>query len=154
RGVRIELGEIEAALDSHPAVAEAVVALRPELPGGGGLAAYVVAREGQAGAAAGPRAHLPARVPPATGPPALAALAAPPLRPSGKADRRALPAPGRGDWEGRAGGGRTAPRDVVEEIVAGVFAEVLGTGPLAVEDDFFALGGHSLLATQVLARLQ
>ncbi len=162
RGVRVELGEIEAALAAHPAVAEAVVMLRPELPGGG-LAAYLVPRP-QAALQTEPgpgldrtelRRYLAARLPEAMVPAAFVLLAALPLTPSGKADRRALPAPSAAD-RGAGGVGSVVSRPLgpTEELLAGIWAEVLGIDAVSIDDDFFALGGHSLLATQVLARLE
>jgi amino acid adenylation domain-containing protein/non-ribosomal peptide synthase protein (TIGR01720 family) len=167
RGVRVELGEIEAALAAHPAVAEAVVMLRPELPGGG-LAAYLAPRPQ---AEPGPglnraeldraelRRYLAARLPEAMVPAAFVLLAALPLTPSGKADRRALPAPsaahrGAGGVGSVAPGAPPRPLGPTEELLAGIWAEVLGIDAVSIDDDFFALGGHSLLATQVLARLE
>ncbi|HEY0409034.1 MAG TPA: condensation domain-containing protein, partial [Candidatus Dormibacteraeota bacterium] len=161
RGVRIELGEVEAVLAAHPAVAEAVVMLRPELPGGG-LAAYLVPRPQ---AEPGPgldraelRRHLAARLPEVMVPAAFVLLAALPLTPSGKADRRALPAPNAEDRGAGAGsavrGFPPRPLGPTEELLAGIWTEVLGIDAVSIDDDFFALGGHSLLATQVLARLE
>jgi acyl carrier protein len=77
-------------------------------------------------------------------------LEALPLTPNGKVDRRALPEP---EW-GSAGGERVAPRTPTEELLAGIWAEVLGREVVGVEEDFFALGGHSLLATHVLLRVE
>ncbi len=163
RGVRVELGEIEAALAAHPAVAEAVVMLRPELPGGG-LAAYLVPRpRAEPGAEldrpeldrAELRRYLAARLPEAMVPAAFVLLAALPLTPSGKADRRALPAPNAADrGAGGVGSAVSRPLGPTEELLAGIWAEVLGIDAVSIDDDFFALGGHSLLATQVLARLE
>jgi amino acid adenylation domain-containing protein len=150
RGFRIEPGEIEAVLDTHPAVKEAVVVVREDVPGDRRLAAYVVA---DAGAAADPvelRSWLRGRLPEYMVPAAVVVLPALPLTPSGKVARRALPAP-----DGAAGEGRyVAPRTPGEEMVAGVWAEVLRLPRVGVQDDFFALGGHSLKATQVLARIR
>ncbi|HVR07325.1 MAG TPA: amino acid adenylation domain-containing protein, partial [Thermoanaerobaculia bacterium] len=221
RGFRIELGEIEAALQAHPAVAAAAVALRSpaaeEASGGGGaggggagdnggsgaggcgagdnggagverrLVAYVVARggppggPGDAGNAGRPlsavdpgrpssagelRQALAARLPDYMVPAVFVFLPRLPLTPSGKLDRRALPPPGPPGPDAMLAGlagaaglpaaapGSGAPRTPVEELLAGLWAEVLGVEAVGMEDDFFRLGGHSLLAVRVAARLR
>jgi amino acid adenylation domain-containing protein/non-ribosomal peptide synthase protein (TIGR01720 family) len=147
RGFRIELGEIEAVLGEHPAVAECAVILREDAPGDRRLCAYVVGD----GAADALRAWLKERLPEPMIPAAFVTLAALPLTPSGKVDRRALPAPERG-----AGATYVAPRGPIEEALAGIFAEALRlpVEQVGAHDDFFDLGGHSLLATQVVARVR
>jgi amino acid adenylation domain-containing protein len=137
RGHRIELGEIEAVLGAHPQVSAAAVVVRDEM-----LVAYVV---GQADDLPG---HAAAALPSYMIPTLFIPLDALPLTPNGKLDRRALPAVqpaarGRGD----------EPRTPAQRRVAQVLAEVLGCGPVGVDDDFFALGGHSLLAAKTVARL-
>jgi pristinamycin I synthase-3/4 len=147
RGFRVEPGEVEAALREHPAVREALVVLR-EHRGEGVLVGYVVPAGGIAPAQAELRAWLARRLPEHMLPAALVALDALPLTPSGKADRRALPAP---DF---AAAGAAAPRTPTEEVLAGLFAEVLGTGRAGVDDDFFEAGGHSLRATRLVTRVR
>nr|WP_157762222.1 non-ribosomal peptide synthetase [Nocardia yamanashiensis] len=146
RGQRIELGEIETALLAQPSVSAAVaLVMGSEL--GDQLVAYAVPKPGQTieqGELLVALAdHLPAYMIPAT----IVALDEFPLNPSGKLDRKALPAPTFSGREFRA------PATPVEEIVAGVFAEVLGIERVGADDDFFELGGNSLVATQVVARL-
>ncbi|HSK74824.1 MAG TPA: amino acid adenylation domain-containing protein, partial [Thermoanaerobaculia bacterium] len=152
RGVRVELGEVEAALSRHPCVREAVALVRRDRSGEGRLVAFVVPR-GEGLDRDGLRAFLRDRLPEAVTPSALRVLDAFPLLPSGKVDRRALaalePAP-----ERAAASGGAAPRTPAEELLAGLFAEVLGVERVGVGDDFFDLGGHSLLATRLVARVR
>ncbi|GHA65709.1 MULTISPECIES: non-ribosomal peptide synthetase [Streptomyces] len=153
RGLRIELGEIEAALARHPALQEAVVTAPKTAPGERRLAAYLVARPGSpVPDVAGLRAHLGALLPEYMIPSVWVPLDAFPLTASKKIDRKALPDAS----AALAGAAREhlAPRDPVEEAVAGIWSEVLGVERIGARDDFFALGGHSLLATRVLARLR
>ncbi|TLF82503.1 amino acid adenylation domain-containing protein [Nocardia cyriacigeorgica] len=146
RGQRIELGEIETALLAHPSVSQAVALVVPTSLGDQ-LVAYAVPAPGhridQSALLAAVGETLPTYMVPAT----IVALDAFPLNPSGKLDRKALPEP---VFETRA---FRAPSTPVEEIVAGVFGEVLGLSRVGADDDFFALGGNSLVATQVVARL-
>ncbi|MET7995456.1 non-ribosomal peptide synthase/polyketide synthase [Amycolatopsis sp. NPDC005232] len=141
RGVRIEPGEVEAALAGDPSVAQVRVAARDGL-----LVAYVV----PAGAldAAGLRARAAETLPAHLVPAAVVELAELPLTPSGKLNRRALPAP-----EFSAGSGR-APRTARETELCELFADVLGVAAPGVDDDFFALGGHSLLVMRLVSRIR
>ncbi|HEX2077915.1 MAG TPA: amino acid adenylation domain-containing protein, partial [Longimicrobium sp.] len=149
RGFRIELGEIETALRTHPAVRDAVALVREDAPGALArrIVAYVVPADGAAPAAAELRVHVRARLPEYMVPSAFVSLATLPLTPNGKLDRRALPAP-----EATQGGGYVAPRTPTEELLAGIFAEVLGVERVGAHDGFFELGGHSLLATRAASR--
>ncbi|MBW3570414.1 MAG: amino acid adenylation domain-containing protein, partial [Gemmatimonadetes bacterium] len=150
RGFRIELGEIEAALRAHPGVGAAAALVREEA-GDARLLAYVVPRDPDAPPAGTElRAFLRARLPEYMVPAAFVALDAFPLTPSGKVDRRALPAR---DAQPEA---RTfvAPRTPQEQALAGIWREVLRRESVGLEDDFFELGGHSILATQVLSRVR
>jgi len=134
RGFRVELGEVEAHLREF---GPAAVVKR-----GDRLVAYLTHPDPER-----VRARLQERLPDYLQPSVYVRLERLPLLPSGKVDRSALPEPE------RASGGARAPRTPVEEIVAGVFREVLGGGPVGLDDDFFALGGHSLTATQAALRL-
>jgi amino acid adenylation domain-containing protein len=151
RGFRVELGEIEAVLAQAPGVREAVVLVRESGSdgsvgsGGGRLVAYVT---GEAGAE-GLRSFLESRLPGYMVPSAFVRLESFPLTTNGKVDRRALPAP---DPEERAG--TAEARTPFEEVVAAVWAEVLGLERVGVDESFFELGGHSLSATRVVSRLR
>ncbi|HLL48006.1 MAG TPA: amino acid adenylation domain-containing protein, partial [Longimicrobiaceae bacterium] len=149
RGFRVEPGEIEAALRTHPAVRDAVVAARGDGSGDRWLAGYVVAAEGaEAPSGEELRDWLRGRLPEYMVPAAFLALDALPLTPNGKVDRRALPTP-ESVTEDDA---YRAPRTATEEILAGIWAEVLGVERVGVTGSFFDMGGHSLLATQVVSR--
>ncbi|HEX8393776.1 MAG TPA: non-ribosomal peptide synthase/polyketide synthase [Longimicrobium sp.] len=146
RGFRIELGEIESVLLEHPAVREAVV-----LPRGTGDAERLVAWMVTAGVVedAELRAHLRGHLPEYMIPGAFVRMDALPLTRNGKVDRRALPEP-----EASARSGPSEPRTPAEELLAGIWAELLGTARVGPEDGFFELGGHSLLATRVVSRVR
>ncbi len=148
RGFRIEPGEVEAQLAAHPAVREAVVLVREDAPGGKRLVGYVVP-SAQGVSAAELREHLAGRLPEYMVPGALVVLEGFPLSPNGKVDRRALPAP-----EGADAAQYVAPRTPTEEVLAGIWAAVLGVERVGVHDGFFALGGHSLVATRVISRVR
>ncbi|WP_435188685.1 amino acid adenylation domain-containing protein [Streptomyces sp. bgisy126] len=149
RGHRIEPGEIEAALRAHPSVRAACVVVREDLPGDRALTAYVVPAPGRTPDPAALTAHVGGRLPAYMVPSAVQTLDALPLTPNGKLDRAALPAPATvRDTTGRA------PRGAREEILAGLFADVLGLPGVAADDNFFALGGHSLLATLLVGRIR
>ena len=150
RGFRIELGEIEACLGGHPGVQEAVVLAREDSPGEKRLVAYVVAQEGPAPSGSELRGFVRERLPEYMVPSAFMALPALPLTPNGKVDRKALPAPeGRGVAEGYV-----PPCTPTEELLAGIWAEVLRQERVGRHDNFFALGGDSILSIQIVARAQ
>ncbi|MFB8121098.1 amino acid adenylation domain-containing protein [Streptomyces sp. NPDC055962] len=148
RGFRIEPAEIENVLLTDDGVRAACVLVREDTPGDRRLVAYVVPASGTApdGSALARRVGnaLPAYMVPS----AFVALDALPLNTNGKVDRRALPAPPASVTAGRA------PRTAYEEVLAGLFADVLGVDAIGVDDSFFALGGHSLLATRLTGRVR
>ncbi|WP_433528261.1 amino acid adenylation domain-containing protein [Micromonospora sp. CA-263727] len=149
RGLRMEIGEIEAALARHPAVQAAAVVAAEVTPGDKGLAAYLVLRPGDEPSTADLREHLRGLLPENMVPSWWTVLPELPMTSSKKVDRRALPAPTPG-----AGPASRAPATATEQLIAGIWQEVLGLDEVGVDDDFFAVGGHSLLATRVLARLR
>ncbi|MET0400530.1 MAG: amino acid adenylation domain-containing protein, partial [Longimicrobiaceae bacterium] len=150
RGFRIEPGEVEATLASHPAVREAVVVAREDVPGDLRLVAYVVPEPGAAADPAALKAHLRERLPDYMVPGAFVAMERLPLTPSGKVARRALPAP----EQSAPGAAYVAPRTATEELLAAIYAEVLRVERVGAQQSFFDLGGHSLLAVRVISRVR
>jgi acyl carrier protein len=153
RGFRIEPGDVEAAIRQHSSIEAAVVVGREDVAGERRLVAYVVHRE-----APPPRVEelctfLHQRLPDYMVPAEFVPLPAIPLMPNGKVDKRALPAP-TGDTRLRLAAVRVVPRNPVEELVAGVWAETLGHESVGVFDNFFDLGGNSLQAARVLFQIQ
>jgi amino acid adenylation domain-containing protein len=151
RGFRIELGEIEAVLGEHEAVKDKVVIVREDEPESPRIVAYVVPG-GRAIAPADLTGFLRERLPGYMLPATIILLDHLPLNPNGKIDRAALPPPEpahRPQEVGRAGF-----RSPTEEILAGIWAEVLGVDRVSARDNFFALGGHSLRAAQVVTRVR
>ncbi|MGW1787175.1 condensation domain-containing protein, partial [Streptomyces sp. NPDC002143] len=145
RGFRIEPGEIETVLAAHPAVGRAVVTVCDER-----LVGYVVPERGTAAPQSGALlAFLRDRLPEHLVPSAVVLLEALPLTPNGKLDKAALPAPGfASEAHGRA------PRTPREQLLAGLFGELLGVERVGLDDSFFDLGGHSLLATRLVSRVR
>jgi len=152
RGFRIELGEIESALSEHLAVRECIVMAREDAEGDKRLVAYLTAQPDAELSTAELRGHVRERLPEYMIPSAFVVLDSMPLTPNGKIDRRALPAPEQNS--GAAGSAYVAPRTPVEELLAGLWAEVLRIERIGVEQNFFELGGHSLLATQLVSRIR
>ncbi|WP_317852154.1 non-ribosomal peptide synthetase [Streptomyces venezuelae] len=144
RGFRVEPGEVEAVLGACPGVGQVVVVAVHDEDLGSRLVAYVTPADVDTDAL---RARLSTTLPPYLVPAAIVPLTRMPLTGNGKIDRAALPRPDRP--RSTPSGSRTAR----EEVVCGIFADVLGLDRVDPEDDFFALGGHSLLATQVVSRI-
>ncbi len=152
RGYRIELGEVEAALLSREQVSEAVVVARGEGEAERRLVAYLVCVEGAALTSSELREHLMGQLPDYMVPAQYVMLERMPLTPSGKVDRRALPAPDAA--HPAVADSYVAPRTPTEEILAGIWSQLLQVERVGIHDDFFALGGHSLLATQLVSRVR
>ncbi|CDG83682.1 NRPS III [Janthinobacterium agaricidamnosum NBRC 102515 = DSM 9628] len=149
RGFRIEPGEIEALLLGHPDVAQAAVIAREDTPGERRLVAYLVGHPGSDPAPAELRALLAAALPEYMVPSSFVNLPALPLGPSGKLDRKALPAP-----ERQAATQYSAPRTPTERILATMWAEALHLERVGVDDNFFELGGHSLMIIQLMSMIR
>jgi len=149
RGYRIELGEIEAALQQYPGTREAVVIAREDDPGEKKLVAYVTTEDERLDSQEMGR-FVRERLPGYMVPSAFVRIESLPKTPNGKVDRRALPksvqssrkeeAVSKGNW--------------IEEVLAGIWAELLNREDISGGDDFFELGGHSLLATQMVSRVR
>ena len=150
RGFRIELGEIEAALTTHPQIQQAVVIATEEISGNKRLVAYVVS-EDESLSTNQLCEFLFSQLPEYMVPGVFVILDTLPLTPNGKIDRKALPAP---DGKITREHEYVAPRTPNEEIIANIFANILGVENVGIHDKFFDLGGHSLLATQVTSRLK
>jgi acyl-coenzyme A synthetase/AMP-(fatty) acid ligase len=134
RGHRIELGEIQAAMAGLDGVKQAVVIAREDRPGNKRLVGYVTGTANPAGI----REKLTERLPSYMVPAAVVVIDALPLTPNGKLDTRALPAPEYTTGEYRA------PTNAIEDILAGIYAEVLGLVRVGVDESFFDLGGDSI----------
>ena len=149
RGFRVEPGEVEAVVTAHPFAAAAAVVVHEDERRVKRLVAYVVP---VLGAEAVPEAilgHAATVLPDYMVPATVVLLDALPLTAHGKLDRRALPAP-----VFTGGGGGRAPRTPVEELLCGLFAEVLGLERAGVDDDFFAAGGDSIMSIRLVTRIR
>ncbi|MEJ2735565.1 MAG: amino acid adenylation domain-containing protein [Anaerolineae bacterium] len=150
RGFRIELGEIEAVMGQHPAVRETVVVAREETPGDKRLVAYVVPGRDSAPRISELREYLQEKLPEYMVPAAFVLQEALPLTPSGKVDRRNLPAP---EWERQSEKDYVAPQKELEKTIAGIWQQLLQLERVGIDDSFFELGGHSLLIVQAHRQL-
>ncbi|MEH1860991.1 MAG: amino acid adenylation domain-containing protein [Nostoc sp.] len=173
RGFRIELGEIETVLSQYPYVQASCAIAREDIPGDKRLVAYIVPQKEQtcterlalsavvraASRREGSRStltvsvlrsFLKSKLPEYMVPSAIVILEALPLTSNGKLDRRALPAP---DLHSQLSDKYVAPRNSIEEILSGIWVQVLKVEQVGIHDNFFELGGHSLLATQIISRI-
>lgn len=149
RGYRIEPGEVEQAIVTHPAVRQAVVTARDHSPGDRRLVAHIVTDAADV-TAGDLQTHVGRLLPSYMVPAAFVFLDTLPLTPNGKIDRGSLPAPSPYRSAGRP---VVAPRTTTEEMVAGIWRELLELDQIGVDDSFFELGGHSLLGLRVVARI-
>ncbi len=154
RGYRIELGEIEAALRALPGIRDAVVVARDERGGGRRLVAWTVLEPGGSPTVGELRGALEERLPKSMIPSAFGFLPELPRTPGGKVDRRAVAKletdSGRPDLDSEY----AAPRNLVEEVLAGIWSDLLGVERVGIHDDFFQLGGHSLLVAKLASRVR
>jgi amino acid adenylation domain-containing protein/thioester reductase-like protein len=151
RGFRIELGEIEAVMSQYELLQANCVVVREDTPGDKRLVAYIVPQPEQTATVNQLRQFLKSKLPEYMLPSAFVTLESLPLTPSGKVNRRALPAP-----EPNSGllAQYVTPRTPIEEILALIWQQVLKVERVGRHDNFFELGGHSLLATQLVSRVR
>jgi amino acid adenylation domain-containing protein len=148
RGFRIELGEIEAVLEQHPAVRQCVAIIREDVPGNQCLVAYLVAENAATDEL---RQYLRQKLPEYMIPSTFVILDSLPLTSNGKVNRSALPVP---DTTQQSEENTCLALTPIQEMLAGIWAEVLGIKQVGIYDNFFELGGHSLLATRVISQIR
>ena len=152
RGYRIELGEIESVLNQHPAMRQAVVVAREDVPGDKRLVAYVVLKKGLNATVDDLKQHVTKQVPAYMVPSVFMILEAMPLTPNGKVDRGAFPVPelSRHSSEDNF----AAPTLPLHSQLVQIWEELLDARPIGTRDNFFDLGGHSLLAARLVIRIE
>ncbi len=148
RGYRIELGEIESALLRYPGIREAAVIVRENQFGEKQIVSYIVTELDHPAGNDEVRSYLRQSLPGYMVPELLVTLDAMPMTRNGKVDRRSLPAPDLANQSALV-----KPRTPTEELVAGIWSEVLGVAAVSCADNFFEIGGHSLKAVQVVSRV-
>ncbi len=151
RGFRIELGEIEAVITQHPAVRETVVVVRDDSTDSQRIVAYVVPQKEQILTTFELRDFLESKLPSYMIPGAFIILEALPLMPNGKVDRKALPIP---ELTQILSSDIILPSTPIENLLAGIWAEILGIEKVGIDNNFFELGGHSLIATRVISQIR
>jgi amino acid adenylation domain-containing protein len=153
RGFRIELGEIEAVINQHPLVAEAVVMVREDQPGDQRLVAYLVTITGVPLNITALRESLKQKLPDYMVPAAFVEVESIPLTTNGKVDRSALPQPQPMNF-GIDEANFVVAGNSIEEVLTGIWSQILQLDQVGVEDNFFDLGGNSLLGLRVIAQIQ
>ncbi|MGF1980312.1 MAG: amino acid adenylation domain-containing protein [Nostoc sp. CmiSLP01] len=151
RGFRIELGEIETLITEHQGVQETVVVVRSDSADSQRLVAYIVPQKEQTLVISELRSFLESKLPNYMIPGAFVILEALPLTPNGKVDRKALPAP---ELTQLSSSNHVPPTTPIENLLAGIWAEILGLNKISIHENFFALGGHSLIATRVISQIR
>lgn len=150
-GVRIELQEIQAMLNQYPAVQESfVTVLNKTNDHHEHLVGYVVPKPDHSIVPSELYHFLAEKLPRYMIPSAFVPLTALPIMPNGKVDRHTLPLP---EWSSQQSSNFVAPRTPTEELLAGIWNDLLGVKQVGIHDNFFELGGHSLLATQIVSRI-
>ncbi|HEV2961541.1 MAG TPA: amino acid adenylation domain-containing protein, partial [Candidatus Angelobacter sp.] len=149
RGYRIELGEIESVLGAHPGVKTNAVVLREDVAGEKQLVSYVVPKEEGKLSSGDLRTYLKTKVPDWMVPSTILLIGQMPMTTNGKVDRKALPAPTAAAVPEQH---FVAPHTFVQELLAGIWNQVLKLHKVGIHDNFFESGGHSLNATQVISR--
>jgi len=151
RGFRIELGEIEAIISQHPGIREGVVTVHCSQVDSQRIVAYVVLQKEQAPTIPELRGFVEAKLPSYMVPSAFVTLEALPLTPNGKVDRKALPAP---ELTQISSSNIVSPSTPIENLLASIWAEILGIDQVGIHNNFFELGGHSLIATRVISQIR
>ncbi|QIR40545.1 amino acid adenylation domain-containing protein [Tolypothrix sp. PCC 7910] len=150
RGFRIEIGEIQAQINQYPEVREAIVIVREDIPNDKRLVAYIVPQSTEISVLE-LRHFLKTKLPDYMIPVAFVVLEKLPLTPNGKIDRRTLPAP---EPRQQSEENTSLALTPVQEILTGIWVEILGIKHIGIHDNFFELGGHSLLATRVISQIR
>ena len=153
RGYRVEPGEVETALSGHPAVRDVAVVVHADHTGSNRLIAYIITEDGHTGSTEELSSYLRRKLPPYMVPSIYIPIDEMPYTRGGKIDRAALPSPG--EERSALMAAYASPRTPLEEMLAGLWAELLHLERVGINDDFFTgLGGHSLLATQLRSRIR
>ena len=152
RGQRIELGEIEAALDHHSLILQSTVKLHKDFRGEHRLVAFVTTESGNNFTTREMREFLKGRLPDYMVPSLLIRLDSMPLTPSGKISRKGLPAIEQSLFESEQR--FDAPGTPVEQVLIGLWADILGLDQVGIHDDFFEIGGHSILAARLVSQIK
>ena len=152
RGYRIELGEVETILNQHPQIAQAIATVQGETAREKYLAAYFIPRLGETINQVELRHFLENWLPDYMIPSAFVVMESFQLSPNGKVNRKVLPIPDKNPLSLTQN--YVAPRTAIEEVLAGIWAEILEVERVGIEDDFFLLGGHSLKAIQLISKIR